>query len=72
MKQPFTRTNQQIRSEIYKMLERLNASPNELAIVGSWGDTMSDDEILSMLIDVNRDISPLAVTFCEVDPEDDE
>ena len=39
----------QIRSEIYRALERLGADRKLLATVGSWGDTLTDDEVLTLL-----------------------
>lgn len=60
-------TNQAIRSlarschsanaiiaELYKAFERLDAPPDLLAIVGSYGDTLSDDEVLRLLREYNR------------------
>jgi hypothetical protein len=38
-----------IASELYKALERLNAPPDLLSIVGSYGDTLDDSEILELL-----------------------
>ena len=37
---------QQIRSEIYRAFELLGADSDLLAVVGSWGDTLKDEEIL--------------------------
>ena len=34
---------------LYEEFVRLEADPHLLAIVGSWGDTMSDDEVLDAL-----------------------
>jgi hypothetical protein len=44
----------QIVSEIYAALERLGADEDLLAVVGSWGDTLSDAETLSMLREYNE------------------
>jgi hypothetical protein len=41
----------QIGGELYAILERLGAEPELLAIVGSWRDTLSDDELLATLRD---------------------
>jgi hypothetical protein len=41
----------QIGGELYATLERLDAEPELLAIVGSWRDTLSDDEVLATLRD---------------------
>jgi hypothetical protein len=35
--------------ELYSSLERLEADPYLLAIVGSWGDAMSDEDTLDAL-----------------------
>lgn len=39
----------QIRSEIYTALKRLGADRKLLATVGSWGDTLTDDEVFALL-----------------------
>lgn len=39
----------QIRTEIYRAFEKLNADKKLLATIGSWGDTLGDDEILKLL-----------------------
>jgi hypothetical protein len=36
------------------MLEQLSADPDLLAVVGSWRDTLNDDEILEHLRSFNR------------------
>ncbi len=43
----------QIADEIRAALERLDADAELLAIVGSWGDTLDDADVLSMLRDYN-------------------
>jgi hypothetical protein len=48
-----TETERAIRRELYVALERQGADRQLLAIVGSWGDTLPDDEILAMLRDHN-------------------
>jgi hypothetical protein len=45
--------NAQIAREIYTALERLAADPELLAIVGSWGDTLADADVLRMLEEYN-------------------
>jgi hypothetical protein len=45
--------NTQIASEIYTALERLDAAPELLAIVGSWRDTLDDAEVLRLLREYN-------------------
>jgi hypothetical protein len=42
-----------IAGELYVALERLDAEPELLAIVGSWRDTLDDAEVLSMLQEWN-------------------
>jgi hypothetical protein len=51
MSEPSMKT--QIASEIYTALDRLGAGPDLLAIVGSWGDTLADAEVLRVLRDYN-------------------
>ena len=48
-KMPFMTVEQQIRSEIYKVLEALGADRKLLPTVGSWGDTLEDEEVLQLL-----------------------
>ncbi len=43
----------QIAGEIYIALEDLGAGPELLAIVGSWRDTLPDQDVLRMLKDYN-------------------
>jgi hypothetical protein len=46
---------QQIRSEIYRAFEILGANSELLATIGSWGDTLDDEEILRLLKEWNTD-----------------
>ena len=39
----------QIRTEIYRAFEKLNADKRLLATIGSWGDTLDDAEVLDLL-----------------------
>jgi hypothetical protein len=39
----------QIAGELYTTLEQLSADPELLSVVGSWRDTLDDDEILEHL-----------------------
>ncbi len=39
----------QIRSEVYRAFAKLGADAGLLATIGSWGDTLSDDEVLKLL-----------------------
>ena len=43
----------QIRFEIYLAFEKLGVDSGLLATVSSWGDTISDDEVLQLLKDWN-------------------
>jgi hypothetical protein len=43
----------QIALQIYIALERLDADPDLLAIVGSWRDTLDDAQILALLQEYN-------------------
>ncbi len=44
---------QEIRSEIYRSFERLGADRKLLATIGSWGDTLKDEEVLQLLKEWN-------------------
>ena len=46
---------QQIRSEIYRAFEILGAGASLVATIGSWGDTLGDEEILRLLKEWNTD-----------------
>jgi hypothetical protein len=39
----------QIRAEIYRTFEKLGVDKHLLGIVGSWGDTLTDDQVLELL-----------------------
>jgi hypothetical protein len=39
----------QIRAEIYRAFQKLNADKRLLATIGSWGDTLDDAEVLDLL-----------------------
>jgi hypothetical protein len=43
-----------IAHELYVALERLHVDQELLAVVGSWGDTLDDAEILALLRGYNR------------------
>lgn len=49
-----TDTQYEILGELIKAMSALGASGGLLAIVGSWGDTLPEIEILEMLKDWNR------------------
>lgn len=42
-----------IASELYGAFERLNAPPDLLSIIGSYGDTLEDSEVLQLLKEWN-------------------
>jgi hypothetical protein len=46
--------------EIYVALQNLNAPPPLLGIIGSWGDTLTDKEVLAALKFWNSDVRQLA------------
>ncbi len=46
-------TTAQIVQELYIALERLDADPELLSIIGSWRDTLDDAEVLSLLREYN-------------------
>ena len=48
---------QQIRSEIYLAFEILGARRELLATIGSWGDTLDDGEVLTLLKKSNAESS---------------
>ena len=43
----------QIARELYTAMERLGADPNLLSIIGSYGDTLTDEEVLALLREYN-------------------
>ena len=43
----------QIAKQLYIATERFGADPDLLAIIGSYGDTLSDEEILRLLREYN-------------------
>ena len=54
-------TSKKIISEITRSLVLLGADANLLSIVQSWKDTLSDEEILSLLIDANEALTASVV-----------
>lgn len=44
----------EILRELYKAVESLNAPMELLSTIGSWGDTLEEDEILELLEDYNE------------------
>ena len=45
--------------EIYIALQNLNAPPLLLGIIGSWGDTLTDEEVLAALKSWNSGVRQL-------------
>lgn len=43
----------QIANELYIAMERLGAGPDLLSIIGSYGDTLDDEEIFALLREYN-------------------
>tara|TARA_R110000868_G_scaffold390040_1_gene659512 strand:- start:881 stop:1270 length:390 start_codon:yes stop_codon:yes gene_type:complete len=43
-------------NEIYTILEKLNANNELLSIIGSWKDTLEDEQILNELVKINNSI----------------
>ncbi len=52
--QPDDKLRVQIANEFYTTLEQLSADPELLGVVGSWRDTLNDEEILEHLRSFNR------------------
>jgi hypothetical protein len=44
----------QVIAELIKAIDTLDPPPDLSSIVGSWGDTLDDDEVLELLIEFNR------------------
>lgn len=53
-------TGLQICVELYRAIESITPDPGLLAVVGSWGDTMDDEDILDMLKSWNEMGEPFA------------
>jgi hypothetical protein len=53
-------TDAKIAVEIYTALKDLNAPALLLCIVGSWGDTLTDEEVLAALKSWNGGVRQLA------------
>ena len=51
----------QIADELHAVLTRLGADPVLLSIVGSYGDTLDDAEVLRLLKDYNDDAEVMRV-----------
>lgn len=47
-------TGYKILRELYKAVDELGGSPCLLAMIGIWGDTLDDDEILAGLVRHNE------------------
>ena len=51
---------QRVVDEIYVALENLGAPPVLLSIIGSWGDTLTDEQVLAALKSWNAGVRKLA------------
>lgn len=63
---PMTKTQLKIISQIYKAFENLGAGCEILSLVGSFGDTLPDDEILEMFEQYNKTGSYMAEIIADV------
>lgn len=45
----------QIIKQIYNILHKLGASEEILSVVGSYKDTLSDEDVLALLIEYNKE-----------------
>jgi hypothetical protein len=50
---PYPDLRKKIGGELYRVMERLGADPELLSIVGSYGDTLTDETILRYLKEWN-------------------
>lgn len=48
----------EIAAELYVACERLGARSDLLGVLGSWGDTLPDEDVLALLRAYNAEISP--------------
>lgn len=49
-----TIVNREVVSEIYKAMQKLGAESDLLGIVGSWGDSLPESNVLAMLKEWNQ------------------
>jgi hypothetical protein len=66
--------NSEVVSEIYKAMEKLGAGSDLLGIVGSWGDSLPEPQVLSMLRSWNERVpayekNPPHSIICTVPPD---
>ena len=56
----------QIAKELYQAIKHVSADGELLSIVGSYGDTLDDDDVLTLLRDWNkkRDVKPTPAQRC--------
>lgn len=47
-------TDLKIINEIQIILEKLNANSEILSIIGSWKDTLEDEQVLNELVEINK------------------
>ena len=53
-----TEIEKKIRKEVYKALDGIGATSHLLSIMGSWGDTLEDEEVLEEIVAYNRGEQP--------------
>lgn len=53
----FTKTDYQIRNELYRSFALLGQKSDLLSVIGSWKDTLSDDDIFKILKEHNKQLS---------------
>ena len=56
-----------IAAQIVKALQRLDADVDLLSVVGSYGDTLDDDEVLDLLKDYNETCTAMERVIASVD-----
>jgi hypothetical protein len=57
----------EIAAQIYEACEKLGAGPQLLSIIGSYGDTLCDDDVLMLLIRHNSGESLFDESICNTD-----
>jgi hypothetical protein len=62
-----TDDQKRIISQIYIAVDRLGASIELLCLIGSFGDTLDDSEVLEMMHQYNKDGSYINEIICSID-----
>jgi len=68
---PLTAIQADIKNEISTALERLGADRFLLATVGSWGDTLSEEDVLDQLRTWNLGLPPLDEVWASTSKDSD-